>query len=355
MNQEISLAFSYDDVLLVPQYSKIESRNDVDISAKITPRLSLKIPIISANMSDVTGVPMAVALGNLGGLGVIPRFMSPVEQAGKIAEVKKKNGLVGAAIGVRNGMFERTEMLIKAGADIFFLDVAHGHMQKVIDAVKKFKRKYPKFDLVAGNVATYEAAVALFTAGADSVKVGIGPGSICTTRIMTGSGVPQITAILEAARAAKRFKKTIIADGGAKNSGDLVKGLAAGASALMLGNMLAGTDEAPGKKVKIKGKWFKIYNGSTSLTEKKNHVKSNGNEFEGHYTKQVEGVEGLVPYKGPLQNVMESYIANLRSGLSYSGAKNIKEFWKNARFVQITTMGRRESEAHDIILTKNNE
>lgn len=355
MNLKIPLTFSYDDVLLVPQYSAIESRTGVDVSTKLTPHISLKIPVISANMSDVTGVPMAIALGNLGGLGVIPRFMSPEDQANQISKVKKLNGLVGAAIGVRNGMFERTELLINAGADIFFLDVAHGHMQKVIDAVKKFKKKFPKLDLVAGNVATYEAAVALFTAGADSVKVGIGPGSICTTRIMTGSGVPQITAILEAARAARRVGKTIIADGGAKNSGDLVKGLAAGASAHMLGNLLAGTDEAPGKKVKIKGKWFKCYNGSTSITEKINHVKNNAKEFEKHYTKQVEGVEGLVPYKGPLSVVMESYIANLRSGLSYSGAGSIRQLWKNARFVQITAMGRRESEAHDIILTKNNE
>lgn len=350
MNQVIPLALSYDDVLLVPQYSKIDSRNDVDVSVKLTPHIKLKIPIISANMSDVTGVPMAIALGKLGGLGVIPRFMSPEAQADQIAEVKKRNGIVGAAIGVRNGMFERSEILINAGADIFFLDVAHGHMQKVIDAVKKFKDQFPKLDLVAGNVATTEAAEALFQAGADCVKVGIGPGSICTTRIMTGSGVPQITAIIDAARAARKYKKTIIADGGVKNSGDLVKGLAAGASAHMLGNLLAGTNEAPGKKVKLNGKWFKIYNGSTSLAEKKNHLKENGDEFEKNYTKQVEGVEGLVPYKGSLEKVMETNMANIRSGLSYSGAANIKELWGKAKFVQITAMGRRESEAHDVII-----
>lgn len=353
MNQTIPLALSYDDVLLVPQYSEIDSRNDVDVSTQLTPHISLKIPVISANMTDVTGVPMAIALGKLGGLGVIPRFMSPEDQADQIAEVKKKNGLVGAAIGVRNGMFSRAQLLINAGADIFFLDVAHGHMQKVIDAVKKFKSQFPKIDLVAGNVATYEAAEALFDAGADSVKVGIGPGSICTTRIMTGSGVPQITAILEAARVARKLGKTIIADGGAKNSGDLVKGLAAGASAHMLGNLLAGTDEAPGKKIKYKGAWFKIYNGSTSLTEKKNHVKINGDEFEKNYTKQVEGVEGLVPYKGPLNKVMECHMANLRSGFSYSGAKNIPALWKKAKFVQITQMGRIEGGAHDVIMRKS--
>lgn len=353
MNQDIPLTLSYDDVLLVPQYSNLESRTEVDLTTKITPHITLKIPIISANMTNVTGVEMATALGKLGGLGVIPRFMSPESQADEISKVKKNNGLVGAAIGVRNGMFGRAETLLKAKADIFFLDVAHGHMQKVIDAVKKFKQNFPDIDLVAGNVATYEAAVALFKAGADCVKVGIGPGSICTTRIMTGSGVPQITAILEAAKAARKFGKTCIADGGAKNSGDLVKGLAAGASAHMVGNILAGTDEAPGDKVKLNGKWFKSYNGSTSLAEKKSHVKQNGDEFEKNYTKQVEGVEGYVPYKGSLSTLIETYTANLRSGLSYSGAHNIKELWTKARFVQITAMGKRESEAHDIIPSKS--
>ncbi len=351
MKQIFPLALSYDDVLLVPQYSNINSRNDVDVTIRLTPKISLRIPIISANMSDVTDAAMAIALGKLGGLGVIPRFMTPETQASQIKEVKKEKILVGAAIGVRNGMFSRAELLINAGADILFLDVAHGHMQKVIDAVKKFKQKYPKIDLVAGNVATYEAADALFRAGADSVKVGIGPGSICTTRIMTGSGVPQITAILEAAKAARKFKKTIIADGGAKNSGDLVKGLAAGASAHMLGNLLAGTNEAPGKKIKLNDKWYKTYNASTSLTEKENHIKHNGSEFEKNYTKQIEGVESLVKYKGPLESVIEGYVANLRSGLSYSGAGNIKELWEKARFVQITAMGRRESEAHDVIIS----
>jgi IMP dehydrogenase len=349
MKQNFQLALSYDDVLLVPQYSNIDSRNNVDVSTKITPSISLKIPIISANMSDVTDTRMAIALGQLGGLGVIPRFMSPENQANMVSEVKRAQIIVGAAIGVRNEMLTRAEILIKAGASILFLDVAHGHMQKVIEATKILKQKFPKIDLVAGNVATYEAAAALFKAGADSVKVGIGAGSICTTRIMTGSGVPQITAILEAARAARKFKKTIIADGGAKNPGDLVKGLAAGASAHMLGNLLAGTDEAPGKKIKLNGKWYKNYNASTSFAEKKNHIKHAFDNFEKNYIKQIEGVESIIPYKGPLKNVVESYIASLKSGLSYSGAKNIEELWKRAKFVQITFMGQRESGPHDVI------
>ena len=350
MNQTFPLGLSYDDVLLVPQYSEINSRNDVDLSANITSKLTLKIPLISANMSDVTGTVMAIAMARLGGLGVIPRFIPADLEADMVSTVKKEQLLVGAAIGIRNGMFGRAETLIKAGADILFLDVAHGHMLKVVEAVANFKNKFPNIDLVAGNVATRQAAEALFKAGADSVKVGIGPGSICTTRIETGSGVPQITAILESAKAARKYKKSLIADGGAKNSGDIVKGLAAGASSIMAGGLFAGTDEAPGKVVKIDGVTYKNYNASTSLTEKKSHVQKDRHEFEKNYTKQIEGVESLVPYKGPLKLIIDKITANLRSGFSYSGAKNIETLWKKARFIQITTMGRRESESHDVIL-----
>ena len=247
-------------------------------------------------------------------------------------------------------MFGRTETLLNSGADIFFLDVAHGHMQTVIEAVHNFKNKFRDIDLVAGNVATKAAAEALFRAGADSVKVGIGPGSICTTRIETGSGVPQITAILESTKAARKYKKSLIADGGIKNSGDIVKALAAGASGIMIGSLFAGTLESPGEKVEINGKVFKTYNASTSLTEKKNHVQKDKNEFEKHYTMQIEGVESFVPFIGHVSEVVEKMTANMRSGLSYSGAKNIEALWAKAMFTQITAMGRRESDAHDVIV-----
>ena len=343
------ISLSYDDVLLIPQYSEIKSRGDVDLSTKITSKLTLKIPLISANMSDVTGVKMAIAMARLGGLGVIPRFMPQEDEADMISQVKKENLLVGADIGFRNGMFGRTEILLNAGADIFFLDVAHGHMLTVIEAVKNFKNKFRNVDLIAGNVATEAAAEALFKAGADSVKVGIGPGSICTTRIETGSGVPQLSAILEAAKAARKFKKTLIADGGVKDSGDIVKGLAAGASGIMAGSLFAGTEEAPGEKVEIKGIIYKSYNASTSLTEKKNHVQKDKNEFEKNYTNQIEGVESMVKFKGPLTDLINKITANVRSGFSYSGAMDIKNLWKKARFTQVTAMGRRESEVHDVI------
>lgn len=348
MSQDFPLALSYDDVLLVPQYSEIDSRSDVDLSTQITPRVRLQIPIISANMSDVTGVEMAVAIGKLGGLGVLPRFITIESQANMVAKVKKQNVLVGAAIGIRDWE-ERSQALVKAGCDILFLDVAHGHMRKAIETTKNLKNVFGKFvDIVSGNVATNQAAYDLFKAGADCVKVGIGPGSICTTRIVTGCGVPQITAILEAKEAAIRFKKTIIADGGVKNSGDIVKGLAAGANAIMCGNLIAGTKEAPGKLIKKEGKIFKTYNASTSLAEKKNHIKANNN-LSPNYIMQIEGIESLIPYKGPLEALVKRITANVRSGLSYSGAKNIQELQKKAKFTRITFQALKESLPHDVI------
>ena len=348
---DIPLALSYDDVLLVPKYSKINSRTDISLKTKISPRINLDIPIITTNMSDVTGVEMAIAIAKLGGLGVIPRFLPPELQANEVEKIKKTNVLVGAAVGSRNGIVSRAEMLVKAGADILFLDVAHGHLQKTLDATIKLKSLFGKYvDIVAGNSATFEAAEDLFKAGADSVKVGVGPGSICTTRIETGSGVPQITAILESVRAARKWKKYIIADGGVKTTGDIVKGLAAGASAIMAGSIFAGCDEAPGKLIIKDGKKYKAYNASTSLAEKLNHSKYNKKEIQSHYTKQIEGVESLVPYKGPVEAIVEKIKANVRSGFSYSGAIDIKSLWKNASFVRITSQGLRESGSHDVLL-----
>lgn len=348
---DISLALSYDDVLLVPKYSDINSRNDVSLKTQISKRVTLDIPLISANMSDVTDVKMAVALGKLGGLGVIPRFLPSDMQAEEVFEVKKSGVITAAAIGARNGILERATALVNAGVDILFLDVAHGHMLKNIETTSLLKRTFGKsVDIVSGNSATFEAAEALFKAGADCVKVGIGPGSICTTRIETGSGVPQITAILESARAARKYKGFLIADGGVKTSGDIVKGLAAGASAIMAGSIFAGCDEAPGKVIKKDGQKFKVYNASTSLAEKTKYSLFNRKDVEAHYIKQIEGVESIVPSKGPLSKLIEKYTANIRSGFSYSGARNISELWDNASFVRITTMGVKESGSHDVVL-----
>ena len=338
---EITQALSFDDVLLIPQYSEIKSRKEVDLSIQITPHIKLSLPIISANMNTVTDVEMCVSLGKLGGIGILPRFDSISNQANRVAKVKSYSVQVGAAIGVKEEFLERAEALINADVDLLVIDVAHGHMSQTISAVKILKTKFPQVDLVAGNVATQEAANDLFSAGADCVKVGIGPGSICTTRIMTGFGVPQITAILESSKSASHHQKTLICDGGIKNSGDIVKALAAGGHAVMLGNLLAGTTESPGEIIEEQGKKFKQYNGSTSIIEKQ---KLNPNNIE-----HVEGVVAKVPFKGPLKETISMLTAGIKSGLSYAGALNISELHQKAKFIKISPLGMRESQAHDVI------
>lgn len=354
MNQKIPLGLSYDDVLLIPQRSEIRSRADIDLSTQITPRVKLRIPLLSINMTDVTGVEMAIAMAKLGGLGLLPRFVPAEEQADMVSQVKKAVGVAAAAVGCRNGAMDRAEKLVKAGADILTLDVAHAHMERALEITRELKQRFgSSVDIISGVVGTYEGAYDLFRAGADSVRVGVGPGTICITRLVTGVGVPQITAVMEASRAARKFKKTILCDGGAKNSGDIVKALAAGASAVIAGSLFAGTDEAPGKKLERDGKVFKVYNASTSLTEKKNHIKKIGNELSKNYSQQVEGIESIVTYKGPVSDVIENLTNGIRSGLSYCGAIDVEELWKKARFIQITSVGLRENGAHDVILTKS--
>lgn len=338
--KDFPLALSYDDVLLTPQYSQLKSRSEVDLSIQLTPNIKLNIPIISANMNTVTDVPMCISLASLGGIGILPRFDSISNQCSRVSQVVSKKLLVGAAIGVKDDFLERATQLVNANVSLLVLDVAHGHMSQTIEAVTKLKQLFPQIDLVAGNVASEEAAHDLFSAGADCVKVGVGPGSICTTRIMTGFGVPQITAIMNSSIAAKKHKKTLICDGGIKNSGDIVKALAAGGHAVMLGNLLAGTDETPGDIIIENEHKFKQYNGSTSVAEK---AKLNPNNIE-----HVEGVTAKVAYKGPLEPLIKSYLAGIRSGFSYAGATNLQSLHENAIFVRITPQGLRESQAHDV-------
>ena len=223
-------------------------------------------------------------------------------------------------------------------------------MQQAIEATNNLKVRFGNFvDIVSGVVGTYESAADLFKAGADSVRVGVGPGTICITRTQTGFGVPQISAVLDCARAARKYKKTILCDGGTKNSGDIVKGLAAGASAVLMGSQFAGHDEAPGKLIVKNGIKYKIYNASTSLTEKKKHTKDLKCLPE-TYINHIEGVESLVEHKGPLSSSVEKWLANIRSGLSYAGAKNIENLWKNAKFIRVTSLGMKENGAHDVLL-----
>ena len=349
MNQDFPLGLSYDDVLLIPQHSLVKSRQEIAISTQITPRVKLQIPLISINMNDVTGVEMAIALGKLGGLGLLPRFNTANVEAEMVAKVKKAGVKVGAAIGIKKDFIERSEMLVKAGVDIITIDVAHAHLQIAIDATSELKRRFGKsVDIISGVIATYEGAKDLFRAGADSVRVGVGPGTICITRIVTGVGVPQITAVLEAARAAKEYKKTVLCDGGTKNSGDVMKGLAAGASAVVIGSQFAGCDEAPGKLIMKNGNKYKTYNASTSLSEKEKHIKANIHT-NGDYIKHIEGVESIVPYKGSILNIASTITANLKAGFSYCGAQNIGELHKKAKFIKVTAAGGKEAGPHDVI------
>lgn len=349
--KDLPIALSFGDVLLAPQYSELDSRSEVDLSTKISEKIKLDIPLISINMDDVTGVDMAIAMGKTGGLGLLPRWDPPDVQAEKVAEVKKAGVLAAAAVGCKESSVERAEKLVAAGADVLTLDVAHGQLKKAIDMTAWMAERFGKeVAIMSGVVGTYEGAKDLFKAGADCVRIGVGPGTICTTRVQTGHGMPQITALFEGARAAREAGKTIVSDGGTENSGDVVKALAAGASAVISGFQLAGSDETPGKVIEIEGKKYKEYNASTSRKEKLNQMQKYKHEKGKTYVVHVEGVDSLVPYRGPVAKVIEGIMAGVRSGFSYSGARTIEELWKKAKFMRITQAGTKENSPHGVIV-----
>ena len=266
---------------------------------------------------------------------------------------RDKNGrlLCGAAVGVTHNMMDRVDALIQAQADVLSLDSAHGHSRNIIEAVRNIKKKYPEAQVIAGNIATAEAAEALIEAGADALKVGIGPGSICTTRIIAGIGVPQITAVYDVACAAAKHGVPVIADGGIKYSGDIVKALAAGANVCMIGSLFAGCEESPGDTEIYQGRQFKVYRGMGSIAAMNNGSKDR--YFQEDSKKLVpEGVEGRVPYKGPLSDTIFQMIGGIRSGMGYCGCQTIPELQQNAKFVRITNAGLKESHPHDISITK---
>jgi len=260
---------------------------------------------------------------------------------------------VGAAIGVGVEAVERAEALVKAGVDVLVVDTAHGHSKGVIETVKLLRRRFKKIDIIAGNVATAEGTRDLISAGVSAVKVGVGPGSICTTRIIAGAGVPQLTAIRECSRVADRFRIPVIADGGIKYSGDITKAIAAGASSVMIGSLFAGTEESPGEVVLFQGRSYKVYRGMGSLGAMEQGARDRYGQ-EGVESRKLvpEGVEGRVPYKGPLAQSVHQLVGGLRSGMGYCGCKNIEELRKKARFMRITPAGLRESHVHDVIVTK---
>lgn len=361
---------TFDDVLLIPAESHVLP-NEVDLSTKLADNLQLKIPLISAGMDTVTEGAMAIAMALQGGLGVVHKNMSIQAQAGEVANVKsvvvpssaakaavdgQNRLLCAAAVGVTSDTFQRAEALIEAGADAIVIDTAHGHSAGVLRKIKEIRDHFPEATLIAGNVATGDATRALFDAGVDVVKVGIGPGSICTTRVVAGVGVPQITAIYDSATAAREYGKPIIADGGIKYSGDVVKALAAGGNAVMLGSMLSGTTEAPGDIFEDNGKKYKRYRGMGSVGAMAQAHGSSDRYFQGGVNEAnklvPEGIEARVEYKGDVSDIVFQIDGGLRSGMGYCGAANIPELIEKAQFVQITNAGLRESHPHDVQITK---
>ena len=475
MGTIIGEGITFDDVLLVPQYSEV-TPNMIDTTTYLTKKIKLNIPMMSAAMDTVTEAPMAIAMARQGGIGIIHKNMSVEAQADEVDKVKRsENGVItnpfylspehtledadnlmakykisgvpitengklvgiitnrdlkferdftkkikdsmtsenlvtapegitleeakeilgkarkeklpivdkdynlkglitikdiekqikyplsakdaqgrllcGAGVGITANMMERVEALVRAGVDVIVMDSAHGHSKNIIEAVKKVKAAYPDLQVIAGNIATGEATRALIEAGADAVKVGIGPGSICTTRVVAGIGVPQISAIMDCYAVAKEYGIPIIADGGIKYSGDMTKALAAGANVCMMGSMFAGCDEAPGTFELFQGRKFKVYRGMGSIAAMENGSKDR--YFQTDAKKLVpEGVEGRVPYKGALEDTIFQLVGGIRSGMGYCGCQTIELLKENGKFVKISAASLKESHPHDIHITK---
>lgn len=322
--------YTFDDVLIRPGYSEIDSRADIDLSSSFL-GVDMGIPIISANMDFVTGAEMLTAMRVNGGLGILHRFGDWDDQLKwDVIDSEQSDGVVAFSVGTREPgesiyrINEVQKRLTKDTPRIVCVDVAHGHHRKVIDLVKQIKDQFPEFSVIAGNVATAEGTVDLIAAGADAIKVGIGPGSVCTTRTVTGVGVPQLSAIIESHTEARRFNIPIIADGGIRSAGDIVKALAAGASVVMLGSLLAGTDEAPGEVINDgRGRSVKRYQGQSIFGTN-----------DALYTR--EGVSGYVDTKGPVSNVLKQLMGGLRSGMSYVGATNLNELRDKTEFIRVS-------------------
>jgi len=314
------------------------------------PGISLEKAKEILHENRIEKLPLVDENNKLVGLITIKDVLSVIEHP-NAARDQKGRLLVGAAVGTGKDTFERVEALVKAGVDVVVVDTAHGHSKKVIETVKAIKKAYPELQVIAGNVATAEATEELIKAGADAVKVGIGPGSICTTRIVAGIGVPQLTAILDCAQVAKKYDIPIIADGGIRYSGDIVKALAAGAESVMLGSIFAGTEESPGETVLYQGRKYKVYRGMGSIGAMKSG--SADRYFQSENQKFVpEGVEGMVPYKGAVKDVVYQLVGGLRAGMGYVGARTIKELQQKAKFIKVTQASIKESHPHDIVITK---
>ena len=350
------LGLTYDDVLLLPDASEVVP-SEVDTRTQLTRSISLDIPLVSSAMDTVTESAMAIAMAKAGGIGIIHRNLAVDEQVTHVKLVKGASLRVGAAVGVGDDGFERAEALISAGVDVIVVDTAHGHHRAVLDAIAKIKKYFPKQEIIGGNIATRAGAQALINAGADAVKVGVGPGSICTTRVVAGVGVPQITAIMEAAKACKKADIPLIADGGLQYSGDIAKAIVSGADSVMLGSLLAGCEESPGELVEIDGKKFKTYRGMGSLSAMQSRGTKKSYSKDRYMQDDVlsedklvpEGIEGKVAYRGPVADVAHQLVGGLRSGMGYAGAENISALQRRGRLIQITSAGLQESHPHDVL------
>jgi IMP dehydrogenase len=352
----LMLGLTYDDVLLLPDASDVVP-SEVDTKTQLTRKISLDVPLVSSAMDTVTESEMAIAMAKAGGIGIIHRNLSVEEQVTHAKLVKGAGLLVGAAVGVGDDGFARAQALIDSGIDVVVVDTAHGHHRAVLDAIERIKKKYSDQEVIGGNVATRAGAQALINAGADAVKVGVGPGSICTTRVVAGVGVPQVTAIMEAAKACKKSDVPLIADGGLQYSGDIAKAIVSGADSVMLGSLLAGCDESPGELIEIDGRKYKSYRGMGSLGamqsrgEKKSYSKDRYMQDDVLAEDKLvpEGIEGKVAYRGSLATVVHQLVGGLRSGMGYAGAATIDDLKRNGRLVQITFAGLQESHPHDVL------
>lgn len=350
------LGLTYDDVLLLPDASDVVP-SEVDTKTQLTRNISLDVPLVSSAMDTVTESQMAIAMAKAGGIGIIHRNLSVEEQVTHAKLVKGAGLLVGAAVGVGDDGYARAQALIDAGIDVVVVDTAHGHHRAVLDAIERIKNKFSDQEVIGGNVATRAGAQALINAGADAVKVGVGPGSICTTRVVAGVGVPQVTAIMEAAKACKKSDVPLIADGGLQYSGDIAKAIVSGADSVMLGSLLAGCDESPGELIEIDGKKYKAYRGMGSLGamqsrgEKKSYSKDRYMQDDVLAEDKLvpEGIEGKVAYRGSVATVVHQLVGGLRSGMGYAGAATIDDLKRNGRLVQITFAGLQESHPHDVV------
>lgn len=363
----IQMGLSFDDVLLVPQRTRVKSRSAVDLSSHFTRRIRLHLPIVSSNVDFCTEAAMATAMAKHGGIGVIHRTCTMEYEAGEVRATKnavfskeefpfatvdaRGRLLVAAAVGVIGDSQERAMMLVRAGVDVLVVDVAHGHADYVLDVIALLKRTYPHVEVIGGNVATAHGTKDLIEAGADAVKAGIGPGGICTTRIVAGAGVPQITAIVNCVAAARPHGVPVIADGGIRQSGDIAKALAAGASTVMLASILAGADESAAILIERGGRKFKITTGEASLgsklmLKKKYAIPINEDEIRQYVP---EGVDATFDSTGPVADTLAQLSGGLRSGMSYSGASTIEELWEKAEFCHVSAAGLAEGQPHAVV------